>query len=425
MEKRTLRVTLLSSEWRSSTDGDVSTINRELAIQLAKHPSVRVSVYLPRCSEDDKQVAQTHNVKLIEAEALPGFDPIYWLSSVPKDHVMDCVVGHGVHLGRQIQPIKQQHPHCKWIQVVHTAPEELGMYKSISEGDKKQQTEIELCEKADQVVAVGPKLADVYKRYLRSARKDQNVLDLTPSIFTEFLDVNQATDERKTFCVLVVGSGESEDFNLKGYDLAAQAIAELKETSYKLRFICAPTGKGDETAETLLQHGINRNQLIVRRFNENREVLARLFCEVDLVIMPSRTEGFGLTALEALSAGLPVLVSANSGLGEALEKVPIGSNCIVDSEDPKDWAKAIRAVRKKDRNVRLAESKYLRENYLEKYSWQEPCGFLVEKMQELVFGKILYFPIRTMEVSGSFIHTALLYMYVYFNETVCLCNLVD
>ena len=368
----------------------MSTINRELAIQLAKHPNVQVSVFVPQCSVEDKRIAANYNVQLIEAEKVVGIDPVDWLVNIPENHAMDCIVGHGVHFGRKIPFIKRQHQHCKWIQVVHTVPEELGMYKSISKGETTQQTLIKLCKRADQVVAVGPKVADAYRRYLRSAGQDQNILDLTPSIFTEFLDVKQATEERKTFCVLVVGSGESEDFNLKGYDLAAQAIAELKDKSYHLRFICERTGKGHETAETLLQHGINRNQLIVRRFSENREVLARLFCEVDLLIMPSRTEGFGLTALEALSAGLPILVSANSGLGEALEEVPIGSMCIVDSEDPEVWAKAIRAVRKKVRNVRLEESKCLREKYLEKYRWQEPCGFLVKKMQELVFGKILY-----------------------------------
>ena len=248
MEKRTLRVTLLSSEWRSSTDGDVSTINRELAIQLAKFPNVQVSVFLPQCSEEDKNSAKKHKVQLIEAEKMTGVDPVDWLINIPENHAMDCIIGHGVHLGRQVQFIKKHH-HCKWIQVVHTAPEELGMYKSISEGEQMQQTEIELCEKADQVVAVGPKLADAYKRYLCFAQKQQDVLDLTPSIFTEFLDVKQATEERKTFCVLVIMSGESEDFILKGYDLAAQAVAELKDKSYQLRFICAPTGKGEETAE--------------------------------------------------------------------------------------------------------------------------------------------------------------------------------
>ena len=103
--------------------------------------------------------------------------------------------------------------------------------------------------------------------------------------------------------------------------------------------------------------------------------------------MPSRSEGFGLTALEALSAGLPVLVSSNSGLGHALMKVPTGSNCVVDSEDPKHWASKIKAVREKDRDVRLTESKLLREKYLEKYSWEKTCGVLVKKMQNLVTGK--------------------------------------
>ena len=63
------------------------------------------------------------------------------------------------------------------------------------------------------------------------------------------------------------------------------------------------------------------SRLRVRGVAEDRETLKRLFQEVDLVVMPSRSEGFGLTGLEALSAGLPVLVSCNSGFGEALRSV--------------------------------------------------------------------------------------------------------
>ena len=387
---KTLTVTLLSSEWKSSKGG-VSTISRELAIQLAEHPDVEVYVYLPKCSEEDKKVAGRHNVQLIEAEELPGFEPIDWLASLPKGHLPHCLIGHGLHLGRQIPLIKRHHD-CKWIQVVHTAPEELGMYKSYEEaifkGERKHQTEVKLCERADQVVAVGPKLADAYSRYLRFSGKDQGVINLTPSIFTEFLSVQQATKERGTFFVLVFGRGDSEDFQLKGYDIAVQAVAELKDSSYQLMFIGAPAGKEDEVAEKLLQHGIPPSQLTVRRFKESREELARLFCEVDLAIMPSRTEGFGLTALEALSAGLPVLVSGNSGLGDALKKVSSGFSHVVDSEDPKEWAKAIGIVRQKGREVRLEDANLLREKYALKYSWQKQCDCLVEKMMHLSFGKI-------------------------------------
>ena len=388
--KRTLKVTLLSSEWRS-TKGGLSTISRELAIQLAKHSNVEVSVYLPQCSEEDKRVAASHNVHLIEAEEMPGYDPVDWLATIPKDHVMDCVIGHGVHLGKQVQLIKHQR-HCKWIQVVHTAPEELGMYKSyvdaISKGEKKHQVEVKLCELADQVVAVGPKLAEAFSGYLRPCEKDQNVLNITPGIFAEFADVKQASEERRMFSVLVFGRGDKEDFHLKGYDIAAQAIAELRDMPYKLVFVGAPRGKEKKVAEILVQQGVARNQLTVRCFQARREQLAKLFCEVDLAIMPSRTEGFGLTALEALSAGLPVLVSGNSGLGEALKKVPYGSNWVVDSDDPKEWAKAIKTVHQKERNLRLEEIKIVCEEYAKRYSWEKDCALLVGKMMEITSGKI-------------------------------------
>ena len=385
-----LQVTLLSSEWRSSTDGNLSTINRELAIQLAKHPNVDVSVLLPNCSREDRSSAESHNVKLIEADKVPGVEPVLCLSSPPINHTMDCVIGHGVHLGRLIPLLKKNpnYSHCKWIQVVHSAPEEDGMYKNISEGEKMQKTEIQLCKMADQVITIGPKLAEVYKRHLCGAKQEKKVFDLTPGIFSEFLEVEQATEERGTFCILVIGSGDScEDFNVKGYDIAAKAIAELKDESYKLKFVCAAGGKEDILAENLLHHGISRNQLIVCSFDDNREVLANLFCEVDLAIMPSRTASFGITALEALSAGLPVLVSGNSGLGEALKSVVFGLQSVVDSEDPKDWAKEIKRVREKKRVVRLSESRLLREKYLQRYSWEESCKSLVMKMNNLVFGK--------------------------------------
>ena len=384
---RRLKVTLLSSEWRSSTDREVSTISRKLAIQLAKHPNVEVSVFLPKCSEEDKRNAASHKIQLFEADELPGYEPILWLSSLPRNHDVDCVIGHGVHLGRQISLIKRSKD-CRWIQVVHSVHEEVGMYKNISEGEKLQQTEVKLCKMADEVVAIGPKVAEAYKRFLCSAKEEKTILDLTPGVFSEFLNVAQATDERKTFCVLVIGSGDScEDFNVKGFNMAAEAIAELKDASYQLKFLYSQREKAEEIAEKLLQHGISRNQLIVRSINDSRDVLANLFCEVDLAIMPSRTEGFGLCGLEALSAGLPVLISGNSGLGGALKKVLFGSHYVVDSEDPKDWAKKIRDVRQKCRKDRLSEAELLREHYAKAYDWEKPCTVLVKKMQTLVFGK--------------------------------------
>ena len=63
---------------------------------------MEVSVYLPQCSKEDKQVAASHDVQLIEAEEMPGYDPVDWLSFFPENHSVDCVIGHGAVLGRQV-----------------------------------------------------------------------------------------------------------------------------------------------------------------------------------------------------------------------------------------------------------------------------------------------------------------------------------
>ena len=384
-----LKVTLLSTEW-GSTKGGLSTINRELAIQLAKYDNVEVSMYLPAFKDKDKSAADKCRVHLLKAEEKPGYDdPIDWLASIPKEHQMDVVIGHGIHLGKQIPHMKVSHPECKWIQVVHTDPEELAMFKDyndptvdpVAKGEDKYEAEVKLCQKADQVVAVGPKLADTCSHFCGRGK----VLVLTPGIFTEFTNINQDTSKRNVFHVLVFGRGDSEDFRIKGYDIAARAVAELKDENppFKLVFVGAPSGKEAQVKQMLQNEGILPHQLIVRRAKK-REQLAQQFYGADLVIMPSRTEGFGLSALEALSAGLPVRVSANSGLGQALQKLTFGENVVLNSEDPVDWAKEIKAVRCKSRKLRLKEAIELREKYAKQYQWEEQCRRLVQRMYEIV-----------------------------------------
>ena len=151
-------------------------------------------------------------------------------------------------------------------------------------------------------------------------------------------------------------------------------------------FVGAPEGKHEEIAQRLNRYGVPFNRLRVRGLVEDRESLKRLFQEVDLVVMPLRTEGFRLTGLEALSAGLPVVVSHNSGFGEALSSVPFGSSFVVNSEDPAYWTAAIQKLWDKDRKSRLDELKTLRDLYDRKYNWGEQMKELVKKMICLTHG---------------------------------------
>ena len=381
-----VKVTILASEWGSSKGG-LSTINRELAIQLAKFPEVEITFFLPQCSEQDKKEALSHNVNIVEAKRRSGYKELEWLSFPPQHLQIDVIVGHGVKLGRQAQVIRDSH-NCKWVQVVHTDPEELGMFKCysnpISKGEEKHKVEVELCEMANCVIGVGPKLTEAFRSYLRGCQKDRTIHNFTPGVFDEFVSVQQVPFEREHFCMLVFGRGDAEDFELKGFDVAAKAVASLNDTC--LMFVGAPEGKNDEIKKRLLDSGISASRLRVRGYVSSRESLKDLFFEVDMVLMPSRTEGFGLTGLEALSAGLPVLVSKNSGFGEALSKVRFGSYFVIDSEDPKVWATTIRDISRKDRKERLEEAELLRSLYAKKYSWTKQSKDLLEKMITMVHG---------------------------------------
>ena len=383
-----LRISPLADEWGSSKGG-LSTLNREMCKGLAQLSDVSVTLVVPEYTEEEKKDASKCKVNLTKVEKIPGYDTIHSLDSPPDECKIDVVMGHGHKLGPPALAVAKKRG-CKRVHVVHTASEELAMHKKsrqelIPEGEKKHKIEVDLSKTADVIVGIGPKLTESIKSSLRPHKREKDVINFTPGIFPEFSELEQAREEREKFRTLVFGRGNEEDFELKGYDIAARAIAGLKDHSYHLVFVGAPEGKQEQVKESLLKCEISPRQLTVRSYRESRESLADLFSEADLAIMPSRTEGFGLAALEALSAGLPILVSDNSGFGQALEKIPFGMSFVVESDvesdEAKEWGKAIKRARKKSREVRLKEAGVLRDFYDQEYKWQEQCQTLVDKLR--------------------------------------------
>ena len=411
--KEDLKVTILADEW-NSLKGGLSTFNRELAIHLASRSDTHLTVFVPHgaCEEKEKAAAAEKFVSIIEAEELMTCDSLVELFFPPDDLEIDVVICHGVKLGQQAQKIRKSHK-CMWVQVVHTTPAELGMYKgysnAITQSGVKNQRDVSLCKIADLVMAVGPKLKGFYSNQLRSFEKEQDVVEFTPGIMRELNGVELSPYENHEFQVLMFGRGDDEDFELKGYDIAAGAFAshELKNDSYHLTFVGAAPGKEDEFANKILEYGMSKNQLSVEEYIKDRDRLKELLLRMDLVIMPSRTEGFGLTALEALSAGLPVLAGHNSGFSKALQKVRFGELCVVNSDKPEDWSKAIKKVRQKERKKRLDEMQRLREFYEQNYNWKEQCEILVKEMRRKVFGRqrLFFLPLpcfKTIEAMTLF-----------------------
>ena len=388
-QKSSINVMFLCDEWKSSKGG-LSTFNREFAVNLAKTTgdSIRVHCYVSQSDELSREDARQHGVNLITARSIPGSsDPIDWLKIPPQEFPNpDIVVGHGRKFGNQAY-VFVQNAKCKWMQFVHVFCEDLGKFKAtqsaavdtIEENEKKHIHEIELCEAADVVVAVGARLQQKYSKCLPHVK----VEIITPGILEKFSSESaQLVKDKaiKKFNVFMFGRASVEDRTLKGYDIVANAIGSLNKT-FELVFVGSPPGEHRQIEQWFLDNTIiSRNQITIRSYCNEQSKLIRMFHESDIVAVPSRTEGFGMVALEAISAGIPVLVAGESGIAEALLEVEGGEASIVESDDVEEWARRIQRLSDQSSEERASSAKLLRGNYNKTYPWSHEC----EKFKRMI-----------------------------------------
>ena len=370
----------------SDAPGWTILVTEQLVTELAKNPLVKVSGLIPSCTEELQDWAKKSNIELVEPEKVSGFSDKELLNCPPDSLEIDILIIHsyGYDLGRQAQVIKDI-KRCKWAHVIHTNSEELENYmekeaslQSAQWQISEHELQLQLCDRADIVIAIGPKVAEAYRSYLCYSGKD--VVDLTPEIVNDLIDVRPEHDkEDVVFRVMISATYHAKYFLVKGCDIAARAIASLKDSSYHVIFIVQHTDDVEELRTKLKEH-IEPSQFTVMPFPRGTENWKELLGEVDLCIMPSRTEGFGTTNLIAMSADVPIVVSGNSGLGMVLEQLPSGAKHVEQSEEPQDWANRIKEIREKGAKVCVPEAKQLRMEYMKKISWRKQCDHLVEKM---------------------------------------------
>ena len=390
-----INVMFLCNEWKSSKGG-LSTFNREFAVNLARAASgsVKVHCYVSQSDELSREDAKQHGVDLITARSTPGStDTLEWLKIPPPELPNpDIVIGHGRKFGTPAYFIVQT-AKCKWVQFVHVFCEDLGKYKetqsashdTIEENEKKHKTEIELCRAADWVVAVGSRPQQKYSRSLPNVKVEM----ITPGIIGKFSkESSQLVKDTmksmvKKFKVFMFGRATFEDRAIKGYDIVANAIGSLNKTVFELTFVGASSGEHRKIEQWFLDNTcISRNQLTIRSYCNEQDELKMMFHESDVIALPSRTEGFGLVALEAISAGIPVLVAGESGIAEALQEVEGGQSAVVESDDAMEWSQRIQQLYNKSSEERQNGAKLLRENYNKIYPWSSEC----EKFEKMIHG---------------------------------------
>jgi glycosyltransferase involved in cell wall biosynthesis len=140
-------------------------------------------------------------------------------------------------------------------------------------------------------------------------------------------------------CVAAVHPG-------KAHDLLFEALAALGDRAWTLT--CAGSLDVDPDHVAALQ-----TQVYARSW-ERRVIftgplaagpLATAYDAADLLVLPSRSESYGMVVVEALAHGLPVVATAVGGLPEALGHAPDGGlpGLLVPPEDPAALAGVLRA----------------------------------------------------------------------------------
>lgn len=157
---------------------------------------------------------------------------------------------------------------------------------------------------------------------------------------------------------------------LKDQELAIRALGVLAAGSVPvpvLVIVGEPT-PGDEEYLARLRSlaeelGIDEHVRFVGALG--RTELAELFAAADLTLMTSRSETFGLVALESAASGTPVVGFQGSGMRESVANGISG--VLVDSRDPGVWASTIAGLLA-DREFRESLSSTARDHALG-YTW--------------------------------------------------------
>src|SRR6202453_2980239 len=178
---------------------------------------------------------------------------------------------------------------------------------------------------------------------------------------------------------------------LKRADVAIETLAELHGSGgerYRLVVVGGPSGPhGEKSLQSLHDaadaRGVREHVHFVAP--QPHELLSSYYRAADVCIVPSRSESFGLVALEAAACGTPVVASAVGGLTTLVDHGHTGY--LVDDPDPVAYAAAVRRTFDEPLAAeRLSTASVLRAR---RYTWRAAARTLVELHDELAAGRLV------------------------------------
>jgi D-inositol-3-phosphate glycosyltransferase len=177
---------------------------------------------------------------------------------------------------------------------------------------------------------------------------------------------------------------------LKGADVAVRTLYELRKGGepYRLAIVGGPSGpQGGEAYEALrtLARELGVDDVVSMVPPQPHELLSTFYRAADVCLVPSRSESFGLVALEAAACGTPVVASAVGGLTTLVDDGRTGY--LVDDASPEAFAERTRRVVSDPQLAgRLSIEAAARAS---RYTWRSAASSLRDIHDALVAGRLV------------------------------------
>lgn len=129
----------------------------------------------------------------------------------------------------------------------------------------------------------------------------------------------QAKSQDRPLTIGVVSRLES----IKGMDLVVPAFAQVKACHPEMQLLIVGDGSLRKQMEEQA-HEAGLEEAVEFAGRQPQEKLVSYYDRIDILLMPSRSEGFGLTAIEGMARGCVVVAARTGGLPEVVRDGEVG-----------------------------------------------------------------------------------------------------
>jgi len=176
---------------------------------------------------------------------------------------------------------------------------------------------------------------------------------------------------------------------LKGVDLALETLIELRNRgrNIMLAIVGGPSGPDGRATLASLHRRVEEAGVISHVSfvaPQSHQLLSTWMRASDVMLVPSRTESFGLVALESSACGTPVVASEVGGLMTLIDEGVTGF--LVDERDQVVWADAVEVALDPQNATAMSNAAVL---LARRYTWRSAARSLADLTEELAISGLV------------------------------------